>query len=53
MNLALPLWVFSEPLPPIVNEDTDCHPVLYMPVRAVPPSKHQALTTRVDKLADP
>lgn len=40
MNLAIPLFVFSEPMPPIANADTDMDPILFVPVKAVPPSKH-------------
>jgi ubiquitin-activating enzyme E1 len=39
MNLALPLWVFSEPLPPIVNKDVEMDPILFCPVKAVPAGK--------------
>jgi len=37
MNLALPLWLFSEPLPPIQAQDKEYDEVLMGPVRAVPP----------------
>jgi ubiquitin-activating enzyme E1 len=36
-NLAIPLWVFSEPLPPIKNKDKDYDPILLGPVKAIPP----------------
>ena len=39
MNLALPMWVFSEPLPPIYNTDIEFDPVMGCPIKAVPPSK--------------
>lgn len=39
MNLALPLWVFSEPLPPIVYKDVELDPILFCPVVAIPPGK--------------
>ena len=39
MNLALPLWVFSEPLPPIVNKDVEMDPILFCPVKAYPKGK--------------
>jgi len=35
-NLAIPLWVFSEPLPPIKNKDKDHDPILMGPVKAIP-----------------
>jgi ubiquitin-activating enzyme E1 len=36
-NLAIPMWVFSEPLPPIKNTDKKFDPILLGPVKAVPP----------------
>jgi ubiquitin-activating enzyme E1 len=39
MNLALPLWVFSEPLPPIVFKDVEMDPILFCPVKAIPAGK--------------
>ncbi len=39
MNLALPLWLFSEPLPPIPQKDKEYDPILLGPVKAIPPSK--------------
>ena len=36
MNLALPLWVFSDPLPPIKNEDNPNDPVMMGPIKAIP-----------------
>merc|ERR1712146_387133 len=33
-NLAIPMWVFSEPLPPIKNKDKDYDPILLGPVKA-------------------
>jgi len=39
MNLALPLWVFSEPLPAIVNKDVEYDPIAMAAVKAIPPSK--------------
>jgi len=36
-NLAIPLWVFSEPLPPIKNKDVKYDPILLGPVKAIPP----------------
>jgi len=38
MNLALPLWMFSDPLPPIEKQDKAWDDVLMGPVKAVPPS---------------
>ncbi|CDJ46853.1 ubiquitin-activating enzyme e1, putative [Eimeria brunetti] len=36
LNLALPLWLFSEPVPPIRNVDKDYEPIAGGPVRALP-----------------
>lgn len=36
-NLALPLWLFSEPLPPNKQKDKDYDEVLLGPVKAIPP----------------
>lgn len=38
MNLALPLWVFSDPLPPIKNVDNPNDPIMMGPIKAIPPS---------------
>jgi ubiquitin-activating enzyme E1 len=38
MNLALPLWVFSDPLPPIEHEDKAYDEILLGPVKAIPSS---------------
>jgi ubiquitin-activating enzyme E1 len=35
-NLAVPIWVFSEPLPPIKNKDKAYDEVLMGPVKAIP-----------------
>jgi len=37
VNLALPLFLFSEPLPPTKAVDKDYDPVLLGPVKAIPP----------------
>eukprot|EP00828_Plagiopyla_frontata_P001980 TRINITY_DN1005_c0_g1_i2.p1 TRINITY_DN1005_c0_g1~~TRINITY_DN1005_c0_g1_i2.p1 ORF type:complete len:795 (+),score=155.73 TRINITY_DN1005_c0_g1_i2:97-2481(+) len=37
MNLALPLWVFSDPLEPIKNVDNPNDPVMMGPIKAIPP----------------
>lgn len=39
MNLALPLVLFSQPAPPILNLDKEYHPIYLGPIRAIPPSK--------------
>lgn len=36
-TLALPHWVFSEPLPPTKHVDQELDPVMFMPVVAYPP----------------
>lgn len=35
-NLAVPMWVFSEPLPPIKNKDKDYDPIMMCAVKAIP-----------------
>lgn len=47
VNLAIPLFVFSEPMPPICNTDKDMDPILFVPVKAVPPS-NLPLTVRME-----
>lgn len=37
MNLALPLWLFTEPLPPKKNFDQENDPEIEAPVKAIPP----------------
>lgn len=37
-NLALPLWLFSEPLPPNRQKDKDYDPILMGPIKAIPPN---------------
>ncbi len=36
MNLALPLWIFSEPEPPIKAKDKEYDPILMGKVKAIP-----------------
>lgn len=36
INLALPLWVFNDPLPPIEIVDAEFDPIMCGPVKAVP-----------------
>jgi len=36
MNLALPLWLFSEPMPPLLNKDKDYDPIVLGPIKAIP-----------------
>lgn len=38
MNLALPLWLFSEPLPPIENKDKEYDPIMMSASFAIPKS---------------
>jgi ubiquitin-activating enzyme E1 len=38
MNLALPLWVFSEPMAPIQHKDKAYDDLFLGPVKAVPPN---------------
>ena len=49
VNLAIPLFVFSEPMPPICYTDKDMDPILFCPVKAVPPSKFYIIA-RMDQL---
>lgn len=35
-NLALPLWIFSEPMPPKKHNDNIDDPVMCMPVKSFP-----------------
>lgn len=39
MNLAIPLFIFSEPMPPITKVDKEYDVEALGPVKAVPPSK--------------
>lgn len=36
MNLALPLWLFTEPSPPNKNNDKDYDPILTVQIKAIP-----------------
>ena len=36
VNLALPLFVFSEPMPPKYTEDCENDPIMMGPVKAIP-----------------
>ena len=38
INLALPLWLFSEPLPANQTKDKDYDPIMMGPVKAIPPN---------------
>jgi len=38
MNLALPLWLFSEPLPPFKMVDKEYDQVMLGPIKAIPPN---------------
>lgn len=38
INLALPLWVFNDPLPPIEITDKEFDPIMCGPIKAVPGS---------------
>jgi len=33
------MWIFSEPLPPVKNQDKDYDPIMMGPVKAVPAGK--------------
>ncbi len=45
VNLALPLWIFSEPLPPLFVEDKEYDVMVLGPVKAVPGSNIQTRPT--------
>ena len=49
INLALPLWVFTDPLPPIQIEDKEFDPIMCGPIKAVPGSKNM-LTFRIHEM---
>ena len=38
INLALPLWVFNDPLEAIVNTDKEFDPIMCGPIKVVPGS---------------
>ena len=38
INLALPLWIFNDPLEAIVNEDKAFDPIMCGPIKVVPGS---------------
>jgi ubiquitin-activating enzyme E1 len=38
INLALPLWLFSEPLPPIQTKDKEYDPIMMTKSVAIPPN---------------
>lgn len=40
INLALPLWVFNDPIEAIVNTDKEFDPIMCGPIRVVPGSKY-------------
>ena len=46
-NLAIPLWLFIEPLPPIKNTDKEYDPVLLGPVKAIPPDNNDILREKL------
>jgi ubiquitin-activating enzyme E1 len=39
-NLALPLWVFNDPLEAIVNDSKEFDPIMCGPIKVVPGSTH-------------
>ena len=40
MNLALPLFLFSEPEPPIAHIDKEYDEIMLGPIKAIPPSRY-------------
>jgi ubiquitin-activating enzyme E1 len=43
INLALPLWVFNDPLEPIVNTDKEFDLIMCGPIRVIPGSNFNNL----------
>lgn len=39
VNLALPLWVFNDPIEAIVNTDKEMDPIMCGPIKVIPGSK--------------
>jgi ubiquitin-activating enzyme E1 len=44
-NLALPLWVFNDPIEAIVNTDKEFDPIMCGPIKVVPGSTPLAMQT--------
>jgi hypothetical protein len=38
INLALPLWVFNDPLEAIINTDKEFDPIMCGPIKVIPGS---------------
>lgn len=38
VNLALPLWVFNDPIEAIINTDKEFDPIMCGPIKVVPDS---------------
>lgn len=38
INLALPLWVFNDPVEAIMNEDKEFDPIMCGPIKVIPDS---------------
>jgi hypothetical protein len=47
MNLALPLWLFSEPLPPNIMKDKDYDPIVLGPIKAIPSGTYFYILLRI------
>lgn len=43
INLALPLWVFNDPLEAIINEDKEFDPIMCGPIKVVPGSNNPSM----------
>jgi ubiquitin-activating enzyme E1 len=41
INLALPLWVFNDPLEAIVNTDKEFDPIMCGPIKVIPDSTYR------------
>jgi ubiquitin-activating enzyme E1 len=41
MNLALPLWLFSEPMPPNKMQDKEYDPIMMGATKAIPPGNYK------------
>ena len=53
INLALPLWVFNDPVEAIMNEDKEFDPIMCGPIKVIPGkfTKWQKLMLRVHSLS--
>lgn len=43
INLALPLWIFNDPIEAIVNTDKEFDPIMCGPIRVIPGSMFSSM----------